>query len=139
MPLSACDRTRRFIIASHAPIPFYPPLPLTHSYPYQPPVPPKRGEGKKAGGETPTLGTSASDGVLGEGALKSDSGDAQLIASYLREHHKTLRAWRLPEPKLRQLKLLVSDRDKVVQEKVRLQNQHRRIMVNDITAPEAHF
>jgi len=60
---------------------------------------------------------------------KSDSGDAQLIASYLSEHHKTLRAWRLPEPKLRQLKLLVSDRDKVVQEKVRLQNQQRAMLV----------
>ncbi|MBC8458707.1 MAG: IS110 family transposase [Deltaproteobacteria bacterium] len=69
---------------------------------------------------------------------KSDEGDAELIASYLREHHKSLRVWHLPEPKLRQLKLLVDDRDKVVTEKVRLQNQHRRIMVNDITAPEAH-
>ena len=70
---------------------------------------------------------------------KSDEGDAELIASYLREHHKSLRVWHLPEPKLRQLKLLVDDRDKVVTEKVRLQNQHRRIMVNDITAPEARF
>ena len=59
----------------------------------------------------------------------SDEGDAQLIASYLREHHKTLRVWRLPEPKLRQLKLLVDDRDKVVTEKVRLQNQQRAMLV----------
>ncbi len=56
---------------------------------------------------------------------KSDEADAQLIASYLREHHQSLRVWRLPEPKLRQLKLLVDDRDKVVTEKVRLQNQLR--------------
>jgi transposase len=60
---------------------------------------------------------------------KSDEGDAQLIASYLREHHKTLRVWRLPEAKLRQLKLLVSDRDKVVREKVRLQNQLRSTLL----------
>ncbi len=56
---------------------------------------------------------------------KSDEGDAQLIASYLREHHKSLRVWHLPAPKLRQLKLLVDDRDKIVTEKVRLQNQLR--------------
>ena len=76
---------------------------------------------------------------------KSDEGDAQLIASYLREHHKSLRVWRLPEPKLRQLKLLVDDRDKVVTEKVRLQNQLRSTLTGyfpqavdafcDITCP----
>lgn len=56
---------------------------------------------------------------------KSDSADAQLIASYVRLHHRKLRAWRLSEPKLRQLKLLISDRDKIMTEKVKLQNQLR--------------
>ena len=56
---------------------------------------------------------------------KSDPADAQLIASYVRLHHGKLRAWRLSEPELRQLKLLISDRDKVMTEKVKLQNQLR--------------
>jgi len=61
---------------------------------------------------------------------KSDESDAELIASYLFVHYKTLRVWKLSEPKLRQLKLLVSDRDKVVEEKVRLQNQLRSALLN---------
>lgn len=56
---------------------------------------------------------------------KSDTADAQLLADYLREHYKHLRAWRIEEPELRQLKLLTEDRDKVVTQKVRLQNQLR--------------
>ncbi len=50
---------------------------------------------------------------------KSDTADAQLLADYLREHLSHLRAWRLQEPELRQLKLLVEDRDKLVRQKVR--------------------
>jgi transposase len=56
---------------------------------------------------------------------KSDTADAQLIASYVRLHHGKLRAWKLSEPELRQLKLLLSDRDKIMTEKVKLQNQLR--------------
>ena len=65
---------------------------------------------------------------------------SQLIADYLREHHTHLKIWRLSEPELRELspreirlvtnpisrgELLVEDRDKLVQQKVRLQNQLR--------------
>ena len=59
-----------------------------------------------------------------------------MIADYLREHLKHLRVlcypfslekgkikWRIPEPDLRQLQVLVLDRDKLVQQKVRLHNQ----------------
>lgn len=60
---------------------------------------------------------------------KSDTADAQLLADYLREHLSHLRAWRLQEPELRQLKLIVEDRDKVVQQKVRLQNQLRQTLI----------
>lgn len=54
---------------------------------------------------------------------KSDTADAQLLADYLREHHKYLRVWQISEPSLRKLKILVDDRDKLVQHKVRLRNQ----------------
>jgi len=60
---------------------------------------------------------------------KSDTADAQLLSDYLREHHKHLTIWRLDEPSLRQLSLLVEDRDKLVQQKVRLQNQLRSTLI----------
>jgi len=60
----------------------------------------------------------------------SDEADAQLIANDLREHHQTLRVWHLEEPKLRQLNLLISDRDTVVTEKVRRQNQLRSALLD---------
>ncbi|MBI1925056.1 IS110 family transposase [Candidatus Poribacteria bacterium] len=60
---------------------------------------------------------------------KSDAADAELIASYVRLHHQKLRAWRLAEPELRQLQILVADRDKLVSEKVRLQNQLRETLL----------
>jgi transposase len=60
---------------------------------------------------------------------KSDTADAQLLADYLREHYTHLRTWRLEEPELRQLSLLVEDRDKVVTGKVRLQNQLRSTLL----------
>ena len=52
-----------------------------------------------------------------------------MLADYLREHLSHLRAWSIDEPSLRQLKLLVEDRDKVVQQKVRLQNQLRQTLI----------
>jgi len=58
---------------------------------------------------------------------KSDQGDAQLIADYIREHRKALRAVKIPDKipdeKVRELKLLLEDRDRTVKEKVRLSNQ----------------
>jgi transposase len=54
---------------------------------------------------------------------KSDQGDAQLIAHYIREHQKALRAAKIPDEKLRELKLLLEDRDRLVKEKVRISNQ----------------
>jgi transposase len=78
---------------------------------------------------------------------KSDSADAQLIADYLRLHHQNLRAWQVSEPQLRELQLLVNDRDKLVKEKVRLQNQLRSTLrgyfpaalkaFSDLTCPTA--
>ncbi len=56
---------------------------------------------------------------------KSDAADAQLIADYLRLHHQALRKWQVADPQLRQLQVLVTDIDKLVKEKVRLQNQLR--------------
>jgi len=61
---------------------------------------------------------------------KSDTADAQLLADYLREHLSHLRAWRLQEPELRQLKLIVEDRDKLVTQKVRLQHQLRSTLIS---------
>jgi len=60
---------------------------------------------------------------------KSDTADAELLSDYLREHHEHLRVWRLCEGELRQMKLLLEDRDKVVQQKVRLQNQLRSTLI----------
>ena len=54
---------------------------------------------------------------------KSDQGDAQLIADYIGEHRKALRAVKIPDEKVRELKLLLEDRDRIVKEKVRLSNQ----------------
>ena len=55
--------------------------------------------------------------------VKSDSGDAHLIADYIREHQKALRVVMIPEEKTRELKLLLEDRDRLVKEKVRLSSQ----------------
>jgi len=54
---------------------------------------------------------------------KSDSGDAQLIADYIREHEKALRPIKIPDEKIRELMLLLEDRDRLVSQKVRLCNQ----------------
>ena len=54
---------------------------------------------------------------------KSDSGDAHLIADYIREHEKALRPIRIPDQKIRELMLLLEDRDRLVNQKVRLSNQ----------------
>jgi transposase len=54
---------------------------------------------------------------------KSDQADAQLIADYVREHHKSLRAIQIPEETVRELSLLLEDRDKLIQQKVKFSNQ----------------
>ena len=54
---------------------------------------------------------------------KSDSGDAGLIADYIREHEKALKPIRIPEEKIRELMLLLEDRDRLVSQKVKLSNQ----------------
>ena len=54
---------------------------------------------------------------------KSDEADAQLIADYIREHHKSLRCIQIPEETTRELSLLLEDRDRLVQQKVRFSNQ----------------
>jgi transposase len=54
---------------------------------------------------------------------KSDQGDAQLIADYIREHQRSLRAVKIPDGEVRELKLLLEDRDRLTKEKVRLSNQ----------------
>jgi transposase len=59
----------------------------------------------------------------------SDAAAAQLLADYLREQYRHLNVWCLEKPQLRQLKLLVEDRDKVVQHKVRFQNQLRSTLL----------
>jgi transposase len=53
---------------------------------------------------------------------KSDQGDAQLIADYIREHERAHRAVKIPDEKVRELKLLLEDRDRLVKEKVRISN-----------------
>ena len=78
---------------------------------------------------------------------KSDAADAQLIADYVRSHVKTLRKWQIAEPGLRELQIVVTDRDKLVKEKVRLQNQLRSTLrgyfpqaieaFDDLTCPTA--
>ena len=54
---------------------------------------------------------------------KSDQGDAQLIADYIREHHRSLRCIKIPDETIRELSLLLEDRDRLVQQKVRFSNQ----------------
>ena len=54
---------------------------------------------------------------------KSDQADAQLIADYVREHHKSLRCIQIPEETVRELSLLLEDRDKLIQQKVKFSNQ----------------
>jgi transposase len=54
---------------------------------------------------------------------KSDQADAQLIADYVREHHKSLRCIQIPDEDMKELSLLLEDRDKLVQQKVRFSNQ----------------
>jgi transposase len=54
---------------------------------------------------------------------KSDQADAQLIADYVREHHKSLRCIQIPEETIRELSLLLEDRDRLVQQKVKFSNQ----------------
>ncbi len=54
---------------------------------------------------------------------KSDQADAQLIADYVREHHKSLRCIQIPDETMRELNLLMEDRDRLIQQKVRFSNQ----------------
>lgn len=54
---------------------------------------------------------------------KSDPDDAHLIADYIREHRKALRAIKMPDGKIRELTLLLEDRDRLVKQKVRFSNQ----------------
>ena len=54
---------------------------------------------------------------------KSDQADAQLIADYVREHHRSLRCIQIPDEDIRELSLLLEDRDRLVQQKVRFSNQ----------------
>jgi transposase len=59
---------------------------------------------------------------------KSDTADAQLIATYLLHHHQSLRKWHCGSLESRKLKLLLNDRDQLVTEKVRLENQLRETL-----------
>lgn len=54
---------------------------------------------------------------------KSDQADAQLIADYVREHHRSLRSISIADEAIRELSLLLEDRDRLVQQKVRFSNQ----------------
>ena len=54
---------------------------------------------------------------------KSDQADAQLIADYVREHHKSLRSITIADESIRELSLLLEDRDRLVKQKVRFSNQ----------------
>jgi transposase len=54
---------------------------------------------------------------------KSDPDDAHLIADYIREHQKALRPIKIPDEKIRELRLLLEDRDRLVKQKVRFSNQ----------------
>jgi transposase len=55
--------------------------------------------------------------------VKSDPMDARLIADYIREHHKSLRAISMPDDTTRELSILLDDRDKLVEQKVKFSNQ----------------
>ena len=54
---------------------------------------------------------------------KSDQADAQLIADYVREHHRNLRSISIADEAIKELSLLLEDRDRLVQQKVRFSNQ----------------
>lgn len=54
---------------------------------------------------------------------KSDEADAQLIADYVREHHKSLKRIKISDETVRELSLLLEDRDKLVQQRVKFSNQ----------------
>ncbi len=54
---------------------------------------------------------------------KSDKDDAKLIADYVREHHTSLRCIQIPDEDIRELSLLLEDRDRLIQQKVRFSNQ----------------
>jgi transposase len=54
---------------------------------------------------------------------KSDPMDARLIADYIREHHKSLRAINLPDDTIRELSILLEDREKLVEQKTKFSNQ----------------
>lgn len=54
---------------------------------------------------------------------KSDRDEAKLIADYVREHHTSLRCIQIPEETMRELSLLLEDRDRLIQQKVRFSNQ----------------
>jgi transposase len=54
---------------------------------------------------------------------KSDKDDAKLMADYVREHHTSLRCIQIPDEDIRELSLLLEDRDRLVQQKVRFSNQ----------------
>jgi transposase len=54
---------------------------------------------------------------------KSDPVDAKLISDYIREHHKNLRPINIPEDIIRELSILLEDREKLVEQKVRFSNQ----------------
>jgi transposase len=54
---------------------------------------------------------------------KSDKDDAKLIADYLREHHTSLRCIQIPDETMREISLLLEDRDRLVHQKVRFSNQ----------------
>jgi transposase len=59
---------------------------------------------------------------------KSDQADAQLIADYVREHHRSLRSISIADEAIRELSLLLEDRDRLVQQKVRFSNQLTSIL-----------
>ena len=54
---------------------------------------------------------------------KTDPGDAHLIADYIREHKNVLRPITIPEREIRELRILLEDRDRLVNQKVSLCNQ----------------
>ena len=55
--------------------------------------------------------------------VKTDPGDAHLIADYIREHEKALRPITIPEEGIRELRILLEDRDRLVSQKVSFSNQ----------------
>lgn len=54
---------------------------------------------------------------------KTDPVDAGLIADYIREHLKNLRPINMPPENIRELSILLEDRNKLVEQRVRLSNQ----------------